>query len=247
MRFFDGHRPAVDVNSWRNAVLRNSDKHWSEGRSAALLARSWLAAGGPPSVVAEPLQLAIPGVSFEQGFIEHPTSVPGQGAASNTDLLALGSCPAGVVVLAVEGKVDEIFGHRIGHWLTMGTSPGSPANRTQRWTAMARDLGLEGRPLDWLPYQLLHRTWVALHEGKTRGAVHAAIVVHSFDGEGRTGWRDFKAFAGLMAPQAAVKPDVMIPAAISPPVLWLLWSSDRGGRPAPPPPCKGCEPYRQPR
>src|SRR4051812_48590580 len=116
MRFFYKDRP-VDLAGWRDVIRRRKENHWAEGCSATLLARAWLDADGAPPAVAKAISPVFTNLTLSEGFVEHETRPPGQGGSSATDLLAPGTSGDVPVVLAVEGKVDEGFDHRIGCWV----------------------------------------------------------------------------------------------------------------------------------
>ena len=64
-------------------------------------------------------------------------------------------------------------------------------------------LGLDGRDLDGIRYQLLHRTASALLTAEQFAARHAVMLVHSFSTT-RTGFTDYTAFLELFGLQATV-------------------------------------------
>jgi hypothetical protein len=230
----------IDCHGWQAVIQRRSASHWKDGRSAALLARSWSQAAGLPPAVADALSpLFGPDFRLDEGLVEHETKPPGRGAGSATDLLAIGDVLGSKIVLAVEGKVDEGFDHRIGCWVGLGKSSKSRVNRTLRWTSMAKDLGICAPGIDAIPYQLLHRTWAALTEATRRGATHAVLVVHSFD-DHRSGWDDFVSFARRFRPELAAQPGVPVCVSTGSPLLWLVWVADTGGVAGPERRCSTC-------
>jgi len=210
-------------------------KHWKEGRSAMLLARTWGGAGGFPHVIADALEREekLAGLTFSQGLVEHDVPAPGRGAASKTDIMVFARDPLGNDVrIAVEGKVDEGFDKPIGTWLTGGNSPKSPANRRRRVEDMLLDLCIDPafEGVDALPYQLVHRAWSAWRSARDGGARRAVFLVHSFlDVEAKgSGWADFVRFARLLFPGG---PDVeparpYLVQRLEGVEFWLLWVSD---------------------
>jgi hypothetical protein len=184
--------PTRGVEDWR-LLLAKPDLHWKEGRSAWLLAHAWeQAAGFPPGVKAvldtsgDPV---LDGLEFIVGFPEYETPLPGGSRPSQTDLLALARNSARqLVVIGVEGKVDEPFGPTVEEWLD-GASPG----KLERLGFLCEKLGLDASMVSELRYQLLHRTVAAMLEAGRFGAAAAVMMVHSFDANG-AGFDDFSAF-----------------------------------------------------
>lgn len=193
--------PTRSFEDWKR-LLAQPDLHWKVGYSAMTLARSWEAAdpSAPPEVQAalestrDPvlhdldLLLAIP---------EYKVALPGGQRPSQTDVLALMRGGAGLVAVAVEGKVDEPFGPSVGAQLK-GATIG--ANRRFEW--LSDQLGLASVP-DTIRYQLLHRTVSALLVAEQFNAAAAVMLVQSFSPTGKR-FGDFKAFAELLGVKAEV-------------------------------------------
>lgn len=192
--------PTSSIEDWKS-LLAQPDLHWKAGFSAMTLARSWEAAvktGFPPEVVQAlgegrsewarlRLLLAIP---------EYKVSLPGGSRASQTDLVAFARADSGLVVLAIEGKVDESLGPTVGQ-KRAEKSPGVD----ERLAYLEEALGLTSPCPDTIRYQLLHRTVSALRVADDFAAKSAVMLVQSFSPSGK--WRsDFDAFAALFGVQA---------------------------------------------
>lgn len=164
--------------------------HWKEGYSACELARSWVLAKDIPAPVRAVLGDCADYQDAEllEGLVEHKTDLPGHGAASQTDLLALIKTGVGHAVIAVEGKVEESFDKLVGEW-----NDGSP-NKRERLTALCMVLGLDAASVHGLRYQLLHRAVAAVFEARRYQCAHALLLVHSFSAK-HSWFGDFQAFA----------------------------------------------------
>ena len=90
-------------------------------------------------------------------------------------MLALFRTGSGLLVAAVEGKVDESFGPLVAEW-RRDSSPG----KVERLICLCERHGLNPETADDLHYQLLHRTVSALIEAERFSAAGAAMIVHSF-------------------------------------------------------------------
>jgi hypothetical protein len=214
---------SVGREDWR-AGLTDPKKQWQAGRSAYELARAWQGADDfPPAVVAafaeHPL---LADAELLLGLPEYGLPTPRRGHASQIDLLVLArSRAAGLVVIAVEGKVSESFGPTLAAWRGENT-----ANRQTRLRGLCEELGLDCRLLpDDLRYRLLHRAASALVAARSFASRHAVLLVHSFSAT-RRGYPDFARFAALLGIEAA-------PGQLSSPVhlngadLTLGWVADR--------------------
>lgn len=184
--------PTDNPESWKS-LLAEPEKHWKKGRSAWMLAHSWEDADGFPPEVARVLGSSdaevLRGLEFVAGFPEWQTPLPGGRRASQTDLLVQARNAAGqLVVIGIEGKVDEPFGPIVSDWYADAT-PG----KKERLGFLVKRLGVEENDALGLRYQLLHRTVSATLEAEHFGATAAMMLVHSFD-PGNAGHRDFERF-----------------------------------------------------
>jgi hypothetical protein len=168
------HVQSTGPEDWKR-YLAKPDLHWAVGRSARSVAHSWEAqTGAPPEIEALLAPLFGP-VELLLAIPEHKTPLPGGRRESQTDVLALFRTGSGLLVAAVEGKVDESFGPLVADWRRDG-SPG----KAERLQHLCARLGLDPAAVDDLHYQLLHRTASALIEAERFTASRAAMIVHSF-------------------------------------------------------------------
>ncbi len=193
--------PTTSAEDWKRG-LADPELHWKPGYSAMTLARSWeaahphvpteiseaLATAGTPLLSYVDLVLAIP---------EYQVDLPGGRRPSQTDVLALLGGSAGLVAMAVEGKVDEAFGPTVGQ---KRAERSAGVNERLAW--LADRLGLTSVP-DSVRYQLLHRTASALVAAEQFHATAAVMVIQSFSPTCRW-FEDYQAFAELMGVEAAV-------------------------------------------
>ena len=186
--------------------LAEPDKQWKTGYSAKTLAYSWCEAAGFPSEISnafkdsnhpvfelvEPL-LIIP---------EHKVDLAGGRRPSQNDVFVLAKSAAGLISIAVEGKVSEPFGDVVENWLGNNPSDG----KTTRLQFLIETLGIEDAPIHDIRYQLLHRTASALLEADKFNASHALMLVHSFSQEDEhiSDYRKFLTLFGLEAVLNAV-------------------------------------------
>ena len=192
--------PSTGPESWRR-LLGDPERHWVRGRSAWELAHSWESADGIPASVTRVLDAddepSLHDLEIVAAFPEHQTPLPGGSRPTQTDLLVLARSHANgdLVVLGVEGKVDEPFGPLVDEW-----DPSSSPGKTRRLAFLCDKLGLDPAQVGDLRYQLLHRTVGAMLEAERFGASSAALVVHSF-ADTDAGFSDYAAFlARLGAP-----------------------------------------------
>jgi len=165
---------------WRK-LLADPIKHWRSGYSAKALAYSWQNAKGFPTTVKkvfkksdidifqdiEPL-IALP---------EYKVHLPGGPRASQNDIFVLAKGKGQLIAIAVEGKVSEDFASKISKWKYLKDAK---TNKPQRLAFLLKTLKLEGKDIDTLRYQLLHRTASAFLEAKKFNAKNAVMLVHSF-------------------------------------------------------------------
>jgi hypothetical protein len=111
----------------------------------------------------------------------------------------LAKCDAGLVSIAIEGKVNESFGDPLGVW-RKSASPG----KLTRLAYLADVLGLPQPIPDEIYYQLLHRAASALIEAERFQATQSVMLVHSFSPSNRC-FEEFKAFVGLYGVEAEIQ------------------------------------------
>jgi len=193
--------PTKSAQCWRG-LLADPDKHWRDGFSAKSLAVCWERGGSfPPEVAAAFRASGIPsfeGLSIVAGFPEYKIQIPpSTRRPSQTDLMVIARAGRELVVIAVEGKVDESFGELVSDWREHDTQ-----GKTERLRFLTDSLGVPGEQLDGVRYQFLHRTVSALLTAERFAASHAVMLVHSFSRQ-QTGFTDYSAFLRLFGVQAA--------------------------------------------
>ena len=166
------------------------------------LAQSWEAAHPvvPPEITAtleSSGDHALSGLELLLAIPEYEVELPGGTRPSQTDVLALMRGTSGLVIVAVEGKVDETFGPTVGE-KRAEASVGVDARLAWLLEQLAlSDVSAEIR------YQLLHRTVSALVIGRQFDAAVAVMLVHSFSPTGKW-FEDFDAFCHLFGTEARV-------------------------------------------
>lgn len=187
--------PTSSAEDWKR-FLAEPSKQWKTGYSAKSVAECWeaakpelpkevkacLEAVGSSSLINLEMVLAIP---------EYKVSLPGGSRPSQTDVFALCRNEAGVVPLAIEGKVNEPFGPTVEEQLGKDT----PGVR-KRMQYLLSHLNLPEKIPGSIRYQLLHRTASALILADTFHAKTAAMVVHSFSDK-NSYFDDFLSFVSL--------------------------------------------------
>ena len=120
---------------------------------------------------------------------EWEVELPGGDTSSQTDVLAITRNEFGLVILAVEAKVDEPFGP------TLGTKKqNATPSQLKRIAYLEKELNCRTLLADEIRYQLLHRTVSAVLTARAFHSGVAVMVVQSFSPDSR--WRgDFDAFA----------------------------------------------------
>lgn len=183
-----GHdgQPIVDWRSWTRPKAKY---HWSAGRSAMELARSWFTSPVPiipPEV--ESLLGSNPstaGVAMAEGWPEHVTGLPERGEGRNHDLLLVGYRDGRRVVVSVEAKVDESFGDRLGDYWQRARQSKNKTRVPQRMEALVSMVFGSGarpdvEPWSSLRYQLLTAVAGTAIEAAQREADTAVLVIHEF-------------------------------------------------------------------
>ena len=227
--------PSTGPESWRR-LLGDPERHWVRGRSAWELAHSWELADGIPLSVKRVLDAgdepSVHDLEIVAAFPEHQTPLPGGSRPTQTDLLVLARSHATgeLVILGVEGKVDEPFGPLVDDW-----DPSSIPGKTQRLAFLCEKLGLDPTEVGDLRYQLLHRTVGAILEAERFGAATAALVIHSFSGV-NAGVDDYSAFLARLGAEPAA-PEATIRLSVPGPThLLAVWVADTIAPPTSGPP-----------
>lgn len=118
------------------------------------------------------------------GIVEKLTQFDDNSRGPRHDLLAIGSTPAGPIVIGVEGKADETFGAKLDRHvadaLRGSPSSGTPS-RVDRLTAAFFGATRSTDPsLGTLRYQLLSGLAGTLADARERDAPEAILLVHEF-------------------------------------------------------------------
>ena len=188
------YSPADRAEDWQQ-LLAKPNLHWKTGYSAKSLAYSWTEAREFPAEVAQALRdsgiPALQDTQFLLGFPEYDVPLPGGRRPSQNNVLVLTRSSQGLVTIAVEGKVSELFSLPIGK-RSASPSPGEP----ERLTYLSDLMALERADLDGIGYQLLHRSTSAVIEAARFGATQAIMMVHSFS-QPLDHFDDYINFAGL--------------------------------------------------
>ena len=191
--------PAENLDDWRR-LLADPEKHWRDGYSAKSLATRWWDAKGFPAEVLESFRAsAIPllrELRFVVGLPEHKVELPSGRRPSQTDIMVLARAAGELVVVAVEGKGEEPFDDLVGVWRKTDTD-----GKEERLAFLTDGLGLSGRDLNSIRYQLLHRTVSALLTAERFAGRHAVVLIHSFSAA-RTGFKDYSTFLRLFGIEA---------------------------------------------
>ena len=190
------YTPTDGPTAWQ-ALLGDPIKHWKTGRSARTLAYCWESAKGFPPEISAVLNTSayddLHDLQFVAGFPEHEVPLPGGRRPSQTDVFVLATGSAGLVSIAVEGKVDEPFGDTVVDWLGPDPSRGKQA----RLAYLCDLLGITTNDALTLRYQLLHRTASAIIEATRFKAGPAVMLVHSW-APNLEGFDDYSAFVNTL-------------------------------------------------
>jgi hypothetical protein len=184
--------PIRDIEEWfAHSPPARGELQWKDTYSAKELARAWLRPA-PPSELLELLashgDLADMDVDAAWPEREIPLENPPFGGNTrNADLIAVGRCRKGRLVIAVEAKSNEPLGDLIGPYVLQKQQL-ERSRVPERIDNLTR--ALFGRPvvgpdgldpaLATLRCQLLHATAAAVFEAQRREADIAVCVTHTF-------------------------------------------------------------------
>ena len=151
------YTPTEGVNSWQK-LLASPEKHWKSGNSAKTLAYCWEENEGFPeefefvftnSGLQPEILLAIPEFKVDLDTAKRP---------SQNDLYVLAKDDEGLIVIMVEGKVDEPFDITIEKWRRQESD-----GKKKRFAYLLDQLELDKNAnYDLHYYQLFHRTVSAI-------------------------------------------------------------------------------------
>ncbi len=197
--------PATSPEDWKQ-FLAEPEKQWKSGYSARSLAYCWQEAGGmPPEMISVLGQVSsLKNLKTIFAIPEHKVPLPGGSRASQNDVWVLGESSAGLISIAVEGKVSEPFGPTVGEWFKNKTT-----GKEKRLQFLCNELGFDFPPPPKVRYQLLHRTVSAILEAKRFRTNEAVMVVHTFSTTNE--WlEDFQYFLSLFGLKAGVNQAVSV-------------------------------------
>lgn len=212
--------PTTGARDWQR-LLAKPDLHWTMGKSAMATAVAWEAAGdGLPPEVARVLDSTgdplLKNLKLLAALPEWETPLHGGTTSSMTDVLALASNAKGLVVLGVEGKVDEDFGPTLAE-----KRAGASDGQSGRIDYLHRELQLDSALPGHVRYQLLHRTVSALFTAREFHAGAAVMLVHSFGRDPRLK-DDYAAFCAAMG-ATPVSDHMCVVPRFEAPRLFLAW------------------------
>ena len=201
--------------------------HYRESRSAYCLVDSWANIWGSDNNIPELVRLTLDtapglvGADLIEGFLERECSLGDGGRHSQTDLLGLLSVDNKLVVMSVEGKVDETFGKLVVDELSKDPTPMKKA----RIVKLSALFGLSAEAAKPLRYQLIHRTASAIFEARRFHARTAVMMVHSFDRKD-AGAEDYRRFADALGFEGAEPTITVGPKTFGGIELYLGWTAD---------------------
>ena len=193
--------PTEGAKSWQS-LLASPEKHWKSGYSAKTLAHCWESNEGFPEEFESAFEksglqleilLAIPEFKVDLDTAKKP---------SQNDIFVLAKDNEGLIVIMVEGKVDEPFDKTIEEWKTQDGGGKKP-----RFDYLLEQLELNKNiNFDSYYYQLFHRTVSAISTSKKFGAKKAMMIVHSFS-RVSSHFEAYKDFAKLLKNDDQIEPD----------------------------------------
>jgi len=186
------HIKTNHLEAWKS-LLANPEKQWKAGYSAYELAYAWTNTEGlPKSVSAAFANTDYERIKILYAFPEHQVYLNNIKAPSQNDLFVLGKIDQDLVVVMVEGKVNEPFGELLKDWLYQASE-----GKKERLAFLKNTLQLPpSLPIDHIRYQLLHRAASALIEAENLNAKRAILLVHSFSRE-HSWFDDYSSFVSL--------------------------------------------------
>jgi hypothetical protein len=195
--------PARSADDWQQ-FLAEPEKQWRIGFSARTTAYAWQESKGFPDEIATLFASAddenLRSLELLLAIPEHKVYFPPmQGHPSQNDVFALAKTSNGELVsVAVEAKVAEPFDQIIDEWIREVT-PG----KEERLEFLKTKLGISGKAIGHIRYQLTHRLASAIIEAERFNAKYAVLVIHSFS-QSDEWFEDFAAFVSLYDQVATV-------------------------------------------
>ncbi len=222
-----GEMPIRSLEDWLEAAPPKGGRaQWKPLRSAYELARAWCATGEavPPRDFAEMLAQhpLLEGLELLEGWAEYKTDLRGENRGPRVhDLLVVGRCHVGLVLIGVEAKADEAFDRPLQErWdeVQRTLEKGGRTNWPDRLSRLAPALlgepaesvtGVLNPAIADVPYQLLSALAGTLIEAEDREAAVAVLVVHVFSSSATRGdllTRNRDAFASFVSRMTGIDP-----------------------------------------
>lgn len=190
--------PTKNVDSWKELLL-DPEKQWKTGFSARTIAHCWEdQENGFPNEFNIPFENLELKLNVLLAIPEYKVLLNNKQAPSQNDLFVLSknSHSNELVVVMIEGKVDEPFDQSIKNWYLTESQ-----GKKRRFEFLAKELEINPNISDYdsLRYQLLHRTVSAILTAKEFNAKKAIMVVQSFSDDNK--WhKDYLNFAQTLNP-----------------------------------------------
>jgi hypothetical protein len=171
--------PTKGAKSWQE-LLASPEEHWKTGFSAKTLANCWEDNEDFP----EEFETAFESSKLEKPEIllaipEYKVDLDTNTRPSQNDIFILAKDDTDLIVIMVEGKVDESFDKTIKEWNTKKST-----GKIKRLNYLLDQLSLDNKKnYETYYYQLFHRTVSALKTAEKFGAKKAMMIVHSFNQE----------------------------------------------------------------
>lgn len=198
--------PTKDVDSWKE-LLANPEKQWETGFSAKAIAYCWESnKNNFPTEIDESLKNS--GLNLDVLFAipEYKVTLDNGKAPSQNDLFILSKNKDlnELVVIMVEGKVNEPFDNPIEKWY-LDESNG----KKNRFEFLAEKLEIDESISKYnkLRYQLFHRTVSAILTAEKFCAKKAVMIIHSFSPKNK--WHnDYLEFVKMLNPNPNISEEV---------------------------------------
>lgn len=188
MELFDRHnQPISDWRSW--TPPKAATKQWRAGRSAMELARAWFTS--PVPVVPPEVRALLDSHDLTRdavirvGWPELKTPLPLRGEARNHDLVAVGDAGGREILLAVEGKVDETMGPKLGKYWRKSKDDNERSLVCRRIDLLLAavfgpDASATDEPWRELPYQMLTAVVGTVIEATNRQCPVGVVCIQEF-------------------------------------------------------------------
>lgn len=195
--------PTKDAECW-SAFLVDKNKQWQKGFSAMETALSWEKADGLPAEIKKILSLdaEFEGAELLLAIPEYKVSLPGGSSSSQNDVFAVLTSKQSLSVMTVEGKAKEDFDRKIINWKKSTSDNGVK----ERLGFILEKIGVKGKEIDSLRYQLFHRLASAVIMAEKFHAKNAVMIIQSFNhNDKQNHFDDYAKFIALYGIQNAEK------------------------------------------